>query len=75
MLVDIENEKGKLVRDTDSMALLNVDVSALNRDMMYKNKLKKEQELQGVINNLQSEVSSLKSDISKILELLNSRGS
>lgn len=75
MLIDIEDEKGKLVRDTNSMALLNVDTSAINRHEMYKNKLKKEQELQSVINNLQSEVSSLKSDISKILELLNSRGS
>lgn len=75
MLVDIEDQKGKLVRDTNSMAVLNVDQSALNRDIMYKNNLKKEKELQSVINNLQSEVSSLKSDISKILELLNSRGS
>lgn len=75
MLVDIENEKGRLVRDTKSMAILAVDKSALSRDATVKNKLRKEEEIQDTINNLKSEVSSLKSDISKILQLLNSRGS
>lgn len=75
MFVDIENEKGRLVRDTKSMAILAVDKSALSRDASIKNKLKREEEVQNDINNLKSEVSSIRSDISKILELLNSRGS
>jgi hypothetical protein len=75
MKVKIKDHDGRLIRDTDNMAVLNVDKSALNRDLLYKNNLKKEQQVNSIINNLQSEVSSLKSDISKILELLNSRGS
>lgn len=75
MLVDIENEKGKLVRDTKSMAILSVDRSSLSKDTIIKNQIKKQQEVQESINKLESEVSSLRSDISKILELLNSRGS
>lgn len=75
MRVDIDNEKGKFVRDTNSMAILAVDKNAISKHEMMKIKLKKEEELKSTINNLQSEVSSLKSDISKILEILNSRGS
>lgn len=75
MRVDIDNEKGKFVRDTSSMAILAVDKTAIAKHEIIKNKLKKEEELKNTINNLQSEVSSLKSDISKILEILNSRGS
>jgi hypothetical protein len=75
MLVDIENERGKLARDTKSMAILNVDQSSINKDALYKKNMRKEQELETIINTLQSEVSSLKSDISKILDILSSRGS
>lgn len=75
MLVGIKDHKDKLARDTDSMAILNIDRSAISRDAIYKMNQKKEKDLQSTINTLQSEVSSLKSDISKILEILNSRGS
>ena len=76
MLVDIQDEKGKLVRDTSNMAILNVDKSALSRDAMYKNRLKKDEEIQSTINKLESDVSSMKSSLSQILELLRStRGS
>lgn len=75
MRVDIDDEKGKFVRDTNSMAILAVDKNVLAKDAIVKSKIKKEEELKTTINNLQSEVSSLKSDISKILEILNSRGS
>lgn len=76
MLVDIQDEKGKLVRDTSNMAILSVDRSALNRDAMYKNRLKKDNDVQTAINKLESEVSSIKSTLAQILEILNStRGS
>ena len=75
MLVDIKDKKGKLVRDTNSMAVLAVDNSLVERHNIITQNLKKEREMQRSINNLNNEVSSLRSDISKILELLNSRGS
>lgn len=76
MLVEIQDEKGKLARDTSNMAILNIDKSALSRDAMYKARLKKDEEMQSTINKLESDVSSMKSTMSKILELLSStRGS
>lgn len=74
-LVDIDNEKGRLARDTQSLAIIAIDKNLPSKDAAIKNKLKKQQELESTINNLKSEVSSIKSDISKILQLLNSRGS
>lgn len=76
MLVDIKDHKGKLVRDTSSMAILNVDKSSLIKHEMYLNSMKKEKDIETTINNLQSEISSIKSTLDKVLELLNSnRGS
>ena len=62
-----------LVRDVNSKAILNINKNALLKDQMYQEKLKKQKEMESSINSLRDEVSSLKSDISKILEML-SRG-
>lgn len=72
MLVKIK-DNDDLVRDTNSRAVLNVNKNALLKDQMYQEKMKKQREIESSINNLREEVSSLKSDISKILEML-SRG-
>ena len=73
MIVEIQDEKGKLVRDTSNMAILNIDKSALSRDAMYKARLKKDDEVQTTINKLESEVSEIKSTMTKILELLSTK--
>jgi hypothetical protein len=72
MLVKIK-DNDDLVRDTNSRAVLNVNKNALLKDQMYQEKMKKQKEMESSINNLREEVSSLKGDISKILEML-SRG-
>jgi hypothetical protein len=72
MLVKIKDNED-LVRDVNSKAILNINKNALFKDQMYQEKLKKQKEMESSINSLRDEVSSLKSDISKILEML-SRG-
>ena len=42
MRVDIENEEGRFVRDTSSMAILAVDKTALAKHTLVKNKIKKD---------------------------------
>lgn len=73
MLVKIKDVDG-LVRDVNSNAILNVDKNILLKDQMYQEKMKKQKEVESSINNLKEEISSIKSDISKILEMLSSRG-
>jgi len=73
MLVKVKDEEG-LARDTQSRAILNVNKNALSKDRVYQEQLKKERHMEDSINNLKDEVSSMKSDISKILEMLSSRG-
>lgn len=75
MYIDIEDKKGKYVRDTNSMAILTVDKTIRIKESAHKNKIEKERMIESTINNLKADVDSIKSDISKILELLNSRGS
>jgi hypothetical protein len=72
MLVKIKDNED-LVRDVNSKAILNINKNALLKDQMYQEKLRKQKEMESSINSLRDEVSSLKSDISKILEML-SRG-
>lgn len=72
MLVRTDNND--LMRDTESNALINVNKAAINKDLQYKQRLAKEIENKETINKLQEEISSLRSDISTILNLLNSRG-
>lgn len=73
MLVKIKDDED-LVRDVNTRAILNVNKNAVLKDQMYQEKMKKQKELESSINNLKEEVSSIKNDISKILEML-SRGS
>jgi hypothetical protein len=72
MLVKIKDNED-LVRDVNSKAILNINKNALLKDQMYQEKLRKQKEMESSINSLRDEVSSIKSDISKILEML-SRG-
>lgn len=72
MLVKIK-DNDDLVRDVNSKAILNINKEVLLKDQMYREKLKKQKEMESSINSLRDEVSSLKGDISKILEML-SRG-
>ena len=72
MLVKIKDAED-LVRDVNTRAILNVNKNAILKDQMYQEKMKKQKELESSINNLKEEVSSMKNDISKILEML-SRG-
>ena len=73
MLMKVKDAEG-LVRDTQSRAILNVNKNVLLKDQMYQEQLKKEKHMEASINNLKEEVSSIKSDISKILEMLSNRG-
>jgi hypothetical protein len=73
MLVKIK-DNDDLARDVKSRAILNVNKNVLLKDQMYQEKLKKQQEVESSINTLREEVSSIKGDISKILEMLSSRG-
>ena len=73
MLVKIKDNED-LARDMNSRAILNVNKNALLKDQMYQDKLRKQQEVESSINNLKEEISSIKGDISKILEMLSSRG-
>jgi len=72
MLVKIK-DSDDLVRDTNSRAILNVNKNALLKDQMYQEKMRKQREIDSSINNLKEEIKSIKSDVSKILEML-SRG-
>jgi uncharacterized protein YlxW (UPF0749 family) len=56
------------------MAIINVSQVSSTRDSLYKEKRRKEQEIDSSINSLQADVASIKDNISQILELLNSRG-
>ena len=63
----VEVTDTKFVRDTNSMALINKDTSA--RDEYYaKARLAKKQNEE--INNIKVELSSVKSDITEIKELM-----
>jgi len=73
MKVNIKHSEN-LVRDIDSMAILNVNKGALMRDALYKQKLQRDKEVDRAINKLNDDVSSIKTDLNKIIELLSSRG-
>ena len=70
----IHTENKNLVRDVNSMALLNVSDRSLTKDAQYKLKVSSEVESRELINSLQGEIKEIKDNISKILEVLN-RGS
>lgn len=73
MRINIKNNE-TLVRDMNSMAVLNVSKASLAKDAMYKEKARRDKEVDSSINALNEDVKSIKQDLSKILEILSSRG-
>jgi hypothetical protein len=67
-------DRNDLVRDVRTMAILNVDKSALNKDAIYKEKVRREQEVDNAINKLENDVSNIKENLNKILKILENRG-
>lgn len=65
MLVDVKDSK--FVRDTNSMALINKD-SAARDDYYSKVRMLTNQKQE--INNIKSEIASMKTDVNDIKELL-----
>ena len=65
MLVDVKDSK--FVRDTNSMALINKD-SAARDDYYSKVRMLTNQKQE--INNIKTEIASMKSDVNDIKELL-----
>jgi hypothetical protein len=65
MLVNVKDSK--FVRDTNSMALINKD-SAAREDYYSKVRMLTNQKEQ--INNIKSEIASMKNDVNDIKELL-----
>lgn len=65
MLVDVKDSK--FIRDTNSMALINKD-SAARDDYYSKVRMLTNQKEQ--INNINKEITSLKTDVNDIKELL-----
>jgi len=65
MLIPIPGTK--MLRDTESMALITQDNTGLQKYYEKRNKLAAEKEQ---INNLKSEVNDLKNDVNDIKELL-----
>jgi len=66
MLIPIPGTK--MMRDTESMALINKDNVGLQDYYTKRNRLAAEKEQ---INNIKSEVQSLKDDVNDIKQLLN----
>lgn len=73
MKVNIKNNDN-LVRDFNTMAVLNVSKASLAKDAMYKEKQRRDNEVDSAINRLNQDVSEIKQDLSQILEILRSRG-
>lgn len=65
MLVQIPGTK--LVRDTESMALINKDVTGLEEYRMKRNMAASQKQ---EINNVKSEIAEVKEDINEIKTLL-----
>ncbi len=67
-------DRNDLVRDMRTMAILNVDAANLGKDRLYKQKMDKDKRVDDAINKLESEVTEIKSNLDKILQILESRG-
>ena len=67
-------DRNDLVRDMRTMAILNVDAANLGKDRLYKQKMDKDKRVEDAINKLESEVTEIKSNLDKILQILESRG-
>lgn len=67
-------DRNDLVRDMRTMAILNVDAANLGKDRQYKQKLERENQVDAAINKLENDVTEIKSNLDKILQILESRG-
>jgi hypothetical protein len=67
-------DRNDLVRDMRTMAILNVDTANLGKDKLYKQKMAKEKQVDEAINKLENDVTEIKDNLSKILQILESRG-
>lgn len=67
-------DHNNLVRDTQTMAILNVDRSALAKDALFREKKKREKEVEGAINKLETDVKEIKECLAKMLAVLENRG-
>lgn len=56
------------IRDINTMALLNTDIKAVNKDEAYKREVAKNKEKEQQINELKNEVNDLKDMVKKLLE-------
>ncbi len=73
MKVKVQDNKN-LVRDMRTMAILNVNRASLAKDAQYKEKYRREKEVDEAINKLETDVNEIKTSLGKILEILESRG-
>ena len=69
-MINIKNEKG-LVRDLDSKAILSTDTTLLNEHRLRKNKAKQMYENSLKVEKLETDIENLKSDMDSIKVLLN----
>lgn len=67
-------DRADLVRDMRTMAILNVDTANLGKDRLYKQKMAKEKQVDDAINKLENDVTEIKDNLNKILQILESRG-
>ncbi len=67
-------DRNDLVRDMRTMAILNVDTANLGKDRLYKQKMEKDKRVDDAINKLENDVTEIKSNLGKILQILESRG-
>ena len=56
------------IRDINTMALLNTDIKAVNKDEAYKREVAKNKEKERQIDELKHEVNDLKDMVKKLLE-------
>jgi len=67
-------DRNDLVRDMRTMAILNVDTANLGKDRLYKQKMETQKRVDDAINKLENDVTEIKSNLDKILQILESRG-
>lgn len=69
-MINIKNEKG-LVRDLDSKAILSIDTTLLNEHRLRKTKARQMYENSLKVDKLETDIENLKSDMDSIKVLLN----
>lgn len=67
-------DRNDLVRDSRTMAILNVDKNILAKDALFKQKQVRDKRVDDAINKLEDDVKEVKDILHKILQNLESRG-